>query len=77
MKYAEMFRKFLEIELGINRWVKIPLKLWFKINVIKTNILPHLMYVLSGIPMLISNRYFLQIDKLFRKFIWDIKVFLS
>lgn len=36
--------------------------LWGKLNVIKMNIVPYLIYVLRGIPMSISNKYFIWID---------------
>lgn len=41
-------------ELDVNKWVKMPLSLWGKINVIKMNV-SCVIYDLSGIPMLMPN----------------------
>lgn len=53
------------------KYIKTPLCLWVKINVNKMNLVFYLTYVLRGIPVLIPKKYFLQIDRIFRKCMWD------
>lgn len=56
---------------------KTSLSLWGKINVIKMNTTSRLMYILQDILMLIIHiRYFTQINKLMRFFLWQAKLSL-
>lgn len=49
--------------------LKLPLSLWGKINIIEMTLRLRLMYVLSGIPVLIPISCFTEMNKLMRKFL--------
>lgn len=53
--------------MDVNRWLEILLGLWVKVNVMKMNIIPHLIYVPRAISILTLNKHW--VNKLFRIFI--------
>lgn len=54
----------------MDKWESLNFTLWRMGNAEKINIIPRLIYILRGIPVQISGKYFQKINSLFRKFSW-------
>lgn len=60
-----------EIMADINRWNLIPyLNISSRIDSVKMNILPRLLYLFQSVPIEKSEQYFLEWDKVISRFIW-------
>ena len=60
-----------EITESINRWTSLPLSLIGRINIIKMNILPKILYLFQNIPMSPPDGFLKEVNKLFSGFIWQ------
>ena len=62
-----------KIKTNLDKWGKLRLTLWGKINVVKMVVAPQLNYVLMMLPITISPQVFKQYDTIIREFLWDRK----
>ncbi len=58
------------IREDIKRWTTLPLSLWGRAEVIKTNILPRLTYIIAALPLQFPQGWFKEIEALFTSFLW-------
>ena len=56
---------------SVDRWSGLPISLIGRINILKMNILPKLLYLFQNIPLPPPIGFFSKLDKLFRNFIWN------
>lgn len=61
----------VKIKEDLDRWKYITLSLWGKIDTIKMNVLPRLIYVIMAFPLLSDKSYFKKINSLLASFIWN------
>lgn len=60
-----------KIKGDISRWNLIPfLSMSSRVESVKMNILPRLLYLFQSLPVNIPMQHFLEWDKLFSRFIW-------
>ncbi len=62
-----------KIKNNLDKWGKLKLTLWGKINVIKMVVPPQLNYVSMMLPVSISPQLFKQFDRIIRDLVWDRK----
>lgn len=62
---------FENISNSIDRWTLLPITLIGRINVLKMNILPKLLYIFQNIPLPPPKHLFMRLNKLFTNFIWN------
>lgn len=62
---------FESISDSIDRWTLLPISLIGRINVLKMNILPKLLYLFQNIPLPPPKHLFMTLTKLFTNFIWN------
>lgn len=60
-----------EITQLLDRWKPIPMSLIGKINVLKMNIMPKLLYLFQYLPLPPPNNLFTQLKSLFIRFLWN------
>lgn len=58
------------IRENLKRWSNLPVSLWGRAGVLKMNILPRLIFLISSIPVYISKPWLDNINKLFSNFLW-------
>lgn len=56
---------------SIDRWMSLPMSLIGRINALKMNVLPKLLYLFQNLPLPPPPNLFLNLRKLFSKFIWN------
>lgn len=56
---------------SINRWKSLPLSMIGRINVLKMNILPKLLYLFQTIPLPPPTNFFAKMKQIFCHFIWN------
>lgn len=62
-----------KIKLNLEKWGKLKLTLWGKINVIRMVVAPQFNYVSMMLPVSISPNLFKQYDSIVKDFLWDKK----
>ena len=62
-----------EIRSDLNRWDVLPLSLLGRIECIRMNILPRLLFLFQNLPVAIPQSIFKSLEKLLSKFIWQNK----
>ena len=62
-----------EIEEDTNKWDHIPCSWIGRINIIKMSILPKATYRFNTIPIKIPVAYFIDLEQIFQKFVWNKK----
>lgn len=60
-----------KIKMNLDKWGKLKLTLWGKINVIKMVVAPQFNYVSMIMPVNISSQLFKQFDRIIKDFLWD------
>lgn len=59
-----------EMSQSVNRWMSLSLSIIGRINILKMNILPKLLYLFQNVPLPPPDDFFHKINKIFREFIW-------
>uniref|UniRef100_A0A8P4KRJ8 Reverse transcriptase domain-containing protein n=1 Tax=Dicentrarchus labrax TaxID=13489 RepID=A0A8P4KRJ8_DICLA len=59
------------VKRDLERWQNLPLSLFGRISLIKMNVLPRLLYPLQMLPLYLSRKINLDLEKAFSKFIWQ------
>lgn len=59
------------VKRDLERWQNLPLSLIGRISLIKMNVLPRLLYPLQMLPLYLSKKINLDLEKAFSKFIWQ------
>ena len=59
-----------EIKDDINRWRDIPCSWIGRINIVKMNILPNLVYRFNALPVKLPKAFFTELEQKFSQFIW-------
>lgn len=62
-----------KIKINLDKWGKLKLTLWGKINVIKMVVAPQFNYVSMMLPVNIAPQLFEHYDKIIKEFLWDKK----
>lgn len=70
---ANMEPLLRKIKMNLDKWEKLKLTLWGKINVIKMVVAPQFNYVSMMLPVDISPQLFKQFDRIIKDFLWDRK----
>lgn len=60
-----------QIRVDLERWMILLLSLFGRIETIKMNILPRLLFLFQSLPVWISSSVFKTLDRLFSTFIWQ------
>lgn len=59
-----------QIQSDFQRWNSLPLSLIIRINAVKINILPRLLFLFQCIPVFLPKAFFKKLDHLVISFIW-------
>uniref|UniRef100_A0A3B3XJ11 Reverse transcriptase domain-containing protein n=1 Tax=Poecilia mexicana TaxID=48701 RepID=A0A3B3XJ11_9TELE len=70
VNYKRINKKIYE---DLDRWSLLPLDLGSRIQTIKINVLPRLLYVFTALPVEVPAKQFREWDKHFSRFIWSNK----
>lgn len=62
-----------EIKKDLARWEILPLTLIGRIETVRMNVLPRLLFLFQSLPIVVSNSIFKMLDKIISKFIWKNK----
>lgn len=72
--FSSNYDKLLkEIKNDLGRWDVLPLSLFGRIETVRMNILPRLLFLFQSIPVLVSQSTFKLLEKIISKFIWQNK----
>ncbi|KAM7369499.1 hypothetical protein PAMP_000739 [Pampus punctatissimus] len=64
-------RLIKEIKKDLNRWDMLPLSFFGRIESVRMNILPRLLFLFQSLPILVPQSVFKLLEKLISKFIWQ------
>lgn len=56
---------------SLSRWSSLPISMIGRINVLKMNIVPKLLYIFQSIPLAPPTSFFKNMEKLFANFVWN------
>lgn len=59
------------ISKSVDRWSNLPISLMGRINILKMNVLPKLLYLFQNIPLPLPPDFFPRMKKMFSDFIWN------
>ena len=59
------------VKRDLKRWHNLSLSLFCRISLIKMNVLPQLLYPLQMLPLYLSKKTNLDLEKAFSKFVWQ------
>ena len=59
------------IERSIDRWSSLPISVVGRINILKMNVIPKLLYLFQNIPLPPPSSLFTKLKKMFTTFIWN------
>lgn len=62
-----------EVDNSFERWMSLPLSMIGRINIIKMNILPKLLYIFQNVALPLPPEFFAHIKKLMVRFLWNKK----
>lgn len=65
--YTSMVKSIFE---SVDKWTSLSISVIGRINILKMNILPKLLYLFQNIPMLPPSNFFSSLQKLFNPVIW-------
>lgn len=68
---ANYGRSISQIRADLGRWEILPLSLFGRVEVIRMNVLPRLMYLFQALPIWISASRFRMLEKMVSTFIWQ------
>ena len=60
----------MEIKKDLARWETLPLTLIGRIETVRMNVLPRLLFLFQALPIVVSNSIFKMLDKTISKFVW-------
>ena len=62
-----------EVKVDLTRWEILPLTLVGRVETVRMNILPRLLFLFQSLPIVISGVFLKTIDKIISKFLWQNK----
>lgn len=72
--YKSNYNKLMaNIKADLLRWEVLPLSIFGRIETIKMNVLPRILYLFQSLPVWVPTSTFTQLDKMLNKFIWQNK----
>lgn len=60
-----------EIKSDISRWTLLPLDMSNRIEIIKMNMLPRLLYLFQSLPLEVPQKQFAEWDRMISRFVWS------
>lgn len=63
-----------QIKLDLKRWDSLPLSLVGRVETIKMNVLPRLLFLFQSLPLFLPKSFFKCLDKIISSFIWAGKI---
>lgn len=63
-----------QIKLDLKRWDSLPLSLVGRVETIKMNVLPRLLFLFQSLPLFLPKSFFKCLDKILSSFIWAGKI---
>ena len=71
LNYLPLLRKIQE---DLDKWMMLPITLIGRVNAVKMNIFPRLQYLFQMLPIKLPQKFFKELNKSVRKFLWKGKM---